>query len=97
MAKSILPTSPKMEPRAHISWDKKDLKPSGLEHATMGKTVTVTVAGKITGYSMNDYGCSLDVEPTGVVIARGTRSTDDGPSMVDRIKGMKAKYGKDTD
>ena len=87
-------SAPKMEPRAHISWDTKDLKPSGLEHATMGKAVTVTLSGKITGYSMNDYGCSLDVEPSGIVIAKSARGTDDGPSMVDTVKGMKAKYGK---
>ena len=90
----VVPSSPKMEPRAHISWDTKDLKPSGLEHATMGKAVTVTLSGKIAGYSMNDYGCALDVEPSGMVIAKSARNSDEGPSMVETVKGMKAKYGK---
>ena len=95
MAKASPMTAvPKMEPRAHVRWDKKDLRPSGLEHATMGKTVTVTLTGKITGYSMDDYGCSIDVEPTGMVIAKGARSADDGPSMVETVEGMGKKYRK---
>ena len=98
MAKtSAMPPVPsKSKPRAHISWEpKEDLKPEGLTNAAMGKTVTVEMTGIVTGYSMDDYGCSLTVEPSAMKIEPGKAGKDDeGPSMVAVVKRMGTKYQK---
>jgi hypothetical protein len=84
---------PTMEPRAHVSWGHEDLKASGLEAAGMDKTVTVTLTGKVKGWSMYDHGCSLDLEPSAISITAAKREKD-GPSMVDIVKGMGKKVRK---
>ena len=100
MAKtSAMPPVPsKSKPRAHISWEpKEDLKPEGLTNAAMGKTVTVEMTGIVTGYSMDDWGCSLTVEPSAMRVAPGKGKgtvDDEGPSMVAVVKRMGTKYAK---
>ena len=83
----------------HLSWDKEGApKIEGDTGAlTMDATVEITIRGRVRGYSMHEYGCSIDVKPSSVKItAREAKDEDDegSKSMVSLMKKMQAK-GKD--
>lgn len=91
------PSMPKEEPRAHISWPKEGVRLSGdYEALAMGKRARILLEGEITGFSMADYGCSVDLKLRTVrvdgVADRG--ADDDGPSLVAMVANMKPEKRK---
>lgn len=86
----IEPVSPssKPEPRVHISYDKEGMKLKGdLSAVALGKPVTVEITGKVTGFSMQEWGCSIDLRPE--VMAIAVPEDTDAPTTVQIVKGMR--------
>ena len=80
---------PKEEPRAHISWPKEGFKVSGQIGAlAMGSRVRVVVEGKVTGFSMAPYGCSVDLSPSGLRV-EGLEGAKGEKSMVEQVLEIK--------
>jgi len=76
MAKSDAPTPAepsKPEPVIHVSWSKDtkggEIKVTGSSGLPLGQRIRVTLEGEVTGYSMNEYGCSIDVKGKKVDVA----------------------------
>ena len=89
------PSMPKMEPSAHISWPSEGVKLSGDHKAlALGKKARVVLEGTVTGFSMQEYGCSLDLKVKTVLVdgVSDTAEEDDGPSMAEMM-GKKKRGG----
>jgi len=88
----------KREPVAHVSWpkDTKDhqIKLSG-DHAAlaMGKRAEVTLKGVVQGYSMSEYGCSIDLRIKAVHVESVVEDngTEDMVEQVEKLKPKKTK------
>lgn len=107
MAKSAPAMAMKMdkpEPVVHISWPRDakggDVKVADDGALAMGKKVRVVVEGEVRGHSMADYGCSIDVKPSGAISVAGLGG--EGESLADmltknRAKGKRKKSTNDDD
>ena len=82
----------KMKPHASIHWDGKDLDFSG-DNPAMGDRVRLVIEGKITGFSMQEFGNNVEVEAKSVKVEH-LGSADDGDSMVERVKARRSTKGK---
>lgn len=93
---TAVPSASKMNPSAHISWPSEGVKLSGDQKAlALGKKARVTLEGTVTGYSMQDYGCSLDLKVKTVLVdgvSDAAEEQDEGPSMAEMM-GKKKKRG----
>jgi hypothetical protein len=84
-----IPVDAKMKPRASVHWDGEDLKLSG-DNPALGDKVRLVVEGKVSGFSMQDYGNSLEVETKSVKVEH-LGSAEEGDSLVELMKKKKEK------
>ena len=82
----------KMKPHASIHWDGKDLDFSG-DNPAMGDRVRLVIEGKITGFSMQEYGNNVEVEAKSVKVEH-LGSSEDGESMVEMMRAHRSKKEK---
>lgn len=82
-----------MPPTAHISWPKDGVKLSGDWKALgMGKRARIVLEGTVNGFSMQEYGCTVDlkvktVRVDGVGPADQEEEGQSLASMVGALKG----------
>jgi hypothetical protein len=74
----------KMKPRASVHWDGTDLKLSG-DNPSLGDKVRLVVEGKISGFSMQDYGNNIELEAKSVKVEH-LGSAEEGETMVELVK-----------
>lgn len=83
------------KPHASVSWPSEGIKVSGdWEDLGPGKKCRITVEGVVTGFSAQDWGCSVDLKPTMVYVEgvnHAEPDEDEGRSMADIVKNMGKK------
>lgn len=99
MAKAATPDTIKVEPTASINWPSEGgPKLTGDTKAlALGKRARVIIEGSVKGFSMREYGCSIDLKPKRIHVdsVGPDGEDDDGGSMAEAIKGLnKSKKGK---
>ena len=93
------PSTPKMEPRVSINWPGYEEKgpkvkvTGNVSSLGLGKTAKIVVEGPVTGFSMRDYGCSIDLKATAVKIVHVSdmKAEDEGEAMTDMVERMQGK------
>jgi hypothetical protein len=97
---AAVPGMPKQESEAHISWPGPEaieggkFKVSGpLGAISLGKSCSVTISGKVSGFRMDKYGGSIDLVTKTLTVGKVSEAEDDeGEAMtdvVDRLQGKK--------
>lgn len=89
----------KMEPQAHVSWPNEGIRLSGdYGSLGLGKKAKVILEGAVRGFSMQEYGCSIDLKVKTVRVEDVSDGGDDDESMpmteVVRMMGKKGKSAK---
>lgn len=86
---------PKAEPHASITWDgDSTVRLSGdTKQLALGKRVRLVLEGPCTGFSMREYGCSIDVKPKTIRVEALGDATDDDESepMAESIEKLKGR------
>ena len=92
------PSAPEMKPEAHVTWDAgSKIKLSGeVEAIGLGKRVRLILEGPVTGFSMREYGCSLDLRLKTIrVDSVGSAEADeDAEPMTAMVESLKKKPPK---
>ncbi len=98
------PSAPKMAPECHISWPgpenmDKDYKfkvTGNLAGIGLGKTIEVTIRGKVSGFRLDKYGGSIDLQTRSLSVGRVSETSEEecGESMTDMVERMQGKAKK---
>lgn len=89
---AAMPMAPKMAPRGSLSWYEKDTPHIDGDPPAMGDRFRMTIEGKVTGFRMDEYGGSIDVEAKSAKFERlGT--AEEGESLVDMMRSQRKKKG----
>lgn len=97
------PTMPKTEPQAHISWpgteeDGPKVKLSGdFASLALGVKARFIVEGTVIGFSMQKYGCSVDLKTKTVRVdgVSPASEDDEGEPMADMVRKMGKGHKKE--
>lgn len=78
---------PDFTPRAHISWPSKGIRLSGDHQAIApNKRVCLVLEGTVKGFSMGEFGCSIELDPDTVRVDHVSNGTQPiGPTLADLL------------
>src|SRR5688572_27057916 len=81
------------KPHAYVSWPKDGVRLAGDPSTlTLGKKARVVLEGTVTGYAMQKYGCSIDLEVKTVAVEPAGDGNDDaGESLVVMVGKMRRR------
>jgi hypothetical protein len=95
---AAMPAAPKAVPECHISWPgpesvDKDYKfkvDGNLAGIGLGKTIEVTIRGKVSGFRLDKYGGSIDLRTRSLSVGRVSETSEDesGEPLTDMVERM---------